>query len=124
MIAVGGMLGAAGRYGLEVAWPPPTDTLAWTTLATNVLGCLLIGVLMVRVAEVGGSHPLLRPFLGVGVLGGFTTFSTYTVHAATLLGDGRPVLAVVSLLATAVAALSAVLVGLRVGRALLGRGAA
>ena len=116
-------MGAAGRHGLEVAWPPPTGGPAWTTLGTNALGCLLIGLLMVRVVEVGGTHPLVRPFLGVGVLGGFTTFSTYAVQSATLLQSGRAPTAVLYLVLTAAAALVAVAAGVALGRAWLRPGA-
>lgn len=85
-VSAGGVLGALARYGLSVAWPHRSDEFAWSTLVTNVSGCLLMGVLMVVVAEVYPHRRLLRPFLGVGVLGGYTTFSTYVVdvgHNAT-----------------------------------------
>src|ERR687886_614869 len=62
----------------------------WAILSTNVSGCLLIGVLMVLVTEVWTTHRLLRPFLGTGVLGGYTTFSTYAVDAQHLIAAGAP----------------------------------
>ncbi len=68
-IALGGVAGASARYAAGRAWPTPEHAFPWTTLGVNALGCLLIGVLMVFVVEVGGAHPLLRPFAGVGVLG-------------------------------------------------------
>jgi CrcB-like protein, Camphor Resistance (CrcB) len=70
VIAVGGMAGAAARHALELLWPTSTGGFPWATFATNVAGCLLIGILMVHVVETGRPHPLVRPFLGVGVLGG------------------------------------------------------
>jgi CrcB protein len=118
-IALGGMLGASARYALELAWPPRSGAFAGATFVTNVSGCLLIGVLMVFVLEVGGAHPLARPFLGVGVLGGFTTFSTYAVQTALLLREDLPVLATVYLLGTLVAAMLAVVAGVTSARALL-----
>ena len=123
-IALGGMLGAAGRYALELAWPHGAGSLPWATLVTNVSGCLLIGVLMVYVIEVSAGalrHPLVRPFLGVGVLGGYTTFSTYTVQSETLVADGRPLLGLAYLFGTLVAALAAVVVGVAIARMFAGR---
>lgn len=72
VIALGGGLGGVARYLCTLAWPG-----AWGIFVVNVLGCALIGVLMVLVAD---AHPLVRPFLGVGVLGGFTTFSAYAIE--------------------------------------------
>jgi CrcB protein len=116
------MAGASGRYALELAWPPGHGTLPWATLVTNVSGCLLIGVLMVCVLDgrpAALRHPLARPFLGVGVLGGYTTFSTYTVQTDALLAGGRPLLALCYLIGTLVAALAAVLVGAAAARTIV-----
>jgi fluoride exporter len=73
-------------------------------------------VLMVYVVEVGEAHPLARPFLGVGVLGGFTTFSTYAVEVTELVADGRAVHALAYVGGTVVVALAATLVGLSLAR--------
>lgn len=118
-IALGGMLGASARHGLELAWPTATGGFPWATFVTNAGGCALIGLLMVWVAEVGAGHPLMRPFLGVGVLGGFTTFSTYAVQVRGLLDADHPSLAVVYLFATVAAALVAVVLGVFLGRGAL-----
>uniref|UniRef100_UPI001BE44A96 fluoride efflux transporter CrcB n=1 Tax=Streptomyces polyasparticus TaxID=2767826 RepID=UPI001BE44A96 len=85
-VALGGGLGATARYAASLAWPTGPDAFPWTTLTVNVIGCALIGVLMVAVTETGrATPPLLRPFLGTGVLGGFTTFSTYVVDIQRLI---------------------------------------
>jgi CrcB protein len=84
-----------------------------------VSGSLLIGVLMVFVVEVGGAHPLLRPFVGVGVLGGFTTFSTYTSETTVLLHGGHPAVALAYLVGTPVATLAGVAAGVLLTRAAL-----
>ena len=111
-IALGGALGAIARYGLSASWPPAPGTFPWSTFAINVTGCLLIGVLMVVLTEVAGHpHRLARPFLGIGVLGGFTTFSTYTAEAQRLIADGHTLSALVYLLGTVAAALVAVQIG-------------
>jgi protein CrcB len=67
------------RYSLAQPLPTRPGQFPWTTFAANLLGCLLIGVLTVLITEVFSARRLVRPFLGVGVLGGFTTFSTYAV---------------------------------------------
>jgi fluoride exporter len=110
-IAVGGIAGAEARYGLGVAVPHDGGQWPWATLVINTSGCLLIGVLMVVLLELTRPHPLARPLLGVGVLGGYTTFSTYSVDSLTLLRDGRPALAVGYFLLTPVLAVLAVAVG-------------
>jgi fluoride exporter len=111
VIALGGGLGALARYGLTQLFPIQPGRFPWATFVTNVLGCLLIGVLMVLVIEVWAAHRLVRPFLGVGVLGGFTTFSTYAVEIRDLLRPGTVGLAFAYLAGTLLAAMFAVLVG-------------
>jgi fluoride exporter len=116
VVSVGGALGALARYGLTVAWPHRPTGFPWATFVTNVSGCLLIGVLMVLITEVWVAHRLLRPFLGVGVLGGYTTFSTYTVDIQQLVAAGAARTALVYLAATLVAALAAVYTGVTATR--------
>jgi len=120
VVAAGGGLGALARYGLAVLLPTPPGGFPLATFATNVLGCLLIGVLMVLVTEVRPAHRLVRPFLGAGVLGGFTTFSTHVVEVDGLLRSGAAGLAFGCLAGTLLAAVLAVLTGVRVARAALG----
>jgi CrcB protein len=111
VIAVGGGLGAIARYGISVLSPTRVGHFPWGTFATNVLGCFLIGVLMVLITEVWAAHHLLRPFLGVGVLGGFTTFSTYTNEVRGLLQPSTIGIALAYLAGTLICALFAVIVG-------------
>jgi CrcB protein len=115
-VSAGGALGALGRHGLAVAWPHRPGTFPWATFTINGTGCLLIGVLMVLVAEVWAAHRLLRPFLGTGVLGGYTTFSTYTVDAQQLMADGAAGTALLYLAGTLAAALAAVYAGITLTR--------
>ena len=107
-VAVGGGVGAAARYAAVVWWPTPAGSFPWTILWVNVLGCAVIGAFMVAVTEARAAHRLLRPFFGTGVLGGFTTFSTYAVDVRGLFEAGRPGSAVLCLAATPVVALTAV----------------
>jgi len=122
-VAVGGGLGALGRHGLSVLLATPPGGFPWATFVINVVGCLLIGVLMVLVTEVHAAHRLVRPFLGVGVLGGFTTFSTYALEIHSLLRPGTAAVAFAYLAATLVAAMLAVLAGTWATRAVTGRSA-
>lgn len=110
-IAVGGIAGAEARYGLGVALPHEPGQWPWATLIINVSGCALIGVLMVVLLELTRPHPLVRPLLGVGVLGGYTTFSTYTLDTLDLLGHGQPAAAAGYVLLTPLLALAAVALG-------------
>ena len=81
VIAVGGALGSLARYEIGRAVTPPHDGFPVATLLINLVGALLLGALVVAVTEVWtGAHPLLRPALGTGLLGGFTTFSTFAVE--------------------------------------------
>ncbi|MFF0551960.1 fluoride efflux transporter FluC [Streptomyces sp. NPDC004311] len=109
-VAAGGALGASARYGVSLLWPAAPGAFPWATLGINASGCALIGVLMVLIGEGGRTspHPLLRPFAGVGVLGGFTTFSTYALDFSRLLDEGEAALALGYGALTVVAALGAV----------------
>ncbi|WP_448626307.1 fluoride efflux transporter FluC [Geodermatophilus sp. URMC 64] len=120
-IAVGGVLGSEGRFALERWVHSPADTWPWATWWINLSGSFLLGVLMVVITERIAAHRLLRPLLGVGVLGGFTTFSTAMVEVHGLGRAGRPGLAVLYLAGTAVAALCAAALGATLTRRLPGR---
>lgn len=120
-ISAGGMLGALARYGVARAWPHAASGFPWSTFTINVSGCLLIGVLMVIVTDVLPHRPLVRPFLGVGVLGGYTTFSTYIVDIHKAASAGAPCVALAYLASTLVAAILAVWAGSAVTSVLVRR---
>jgi CrcB protein len=119
-IAAGGAIGSAARYGLATALPAGPSPFPWATFVTNTAGCFAIGVLMVVVVDVLPGRPLLRPFLGAGVLGGFTTFSTYALDFQRMVDGGARAAATAYLAGTVVAALAAAYAGSRVTRLLLG----
>jgi CrcB protein len=105
-VAVGGALGSAARYGLAQAWPTPPHGFPWSTFLTNVTGCLAIGLLLgVRRTR------SVRAFAATGVLGGFTTFSTFAVEGAGLWRADRPWLAVSYVAGTLAGALGAAWLG-------------
>ncbi|WP_328347540.1 fluoride efflux transporter FluC [Micromonospora sp. NBC_00421] len=119
-IAAGGMLGALARAGVQTALPYAPTGFPWSTFAVNVTGCLLIGALMAVLGRrrVG---PLVRPFVGVGVLGGFTTFSAYVVDVHRALASGAAGTALCYLAATLVGGLLAVVAGDALASRLLDR---
>ncbi|MFD0022916.1 fluoride efflux transporter CrcB [Streptomyces sp. NPDC058382] len=108
VVALGGAVGASARYGASLLWPTATGGFPWTTLVVNVIGCAVIGVFMVVITEVWPAHRLVRPFFGTGVLGGFTTFSTYAVDIERLVDGGRARSGLAYLGLTLLAALAAV----------------
>jgi CrcB protein len=87
VVALGGALGAVLRHGLATAFPHEATGFPWTTFAINVVGCFLLALLPTSAAV--RRHPLLPPLLGTGVLGGFTTLSTYAEEARALAASGR-----------------------------------
>ena len=118
-IAVGGALGALGRHVVAVVWPTAPGVFPWGTFLVNVSGCLLIGVLMAVLGLLSAPHRLVRPFLGVGILGGFTTFSTYALQSHALVMAGHPLVALAYLGGTVLAALLAVVGGVILVRRLV-----
>ncbi|MEU4463994.1 fluoride efflux transporter CrcB [Streptomyces sp. NPDC024017] len=108
VVALGGGAGAAARYAASLWWPAPAGGFPWTTFWVNIAGCAVIGVFMVVITEIRIAHPLVRPFFGTGVLGGFTTFSTYAVDIRNLIDGGHAGTGLAYLAATPLAALTAV----------------
>ncbi|MFB6526315.1 MULTISPECIES: fluoride efflux transporter CrcB [unclassified Streptomyces] len=127
VVAAGGALGASARYGAGLVWPTPEGAFPWTTFTVNVIGCALLGALMVLLTErptewsTAPPHPLLRPFLGTGFCGGFTTFSTYSLETERLLSAGDPTRGLLYLGGTLVSALAAVGAGVAGARAVHAR---
>ena len=110
-IAGGGVIGALARYGIATAWSHDPARFSWSIWTVNVSGCFLIGVLMVLIARRLPRQSLIRPFFGVGILGGYTTFSTSVVDVQQAAAHGAPGTALLYLAATLVGALVAVWTG-------------
>jgi len=113
LVALGGALGTVGRYGAGIATARLFGlAFPWGTLIVNVLGALAIGVLTARV---DAFHPDTRLFIGVGLLGGFTTFSTFSLEAVRLWPH-HPWGAALYVASSLVLGLGACWVGLVLGR--------
>jgi len=115
LVAVLGAAGAVSRYGIGTA--VGTTTFPWPTLAINVAGCLALGVVL----AVGPAKwsPELTTGIGVGFLGGFTTFSTFGVETQSLVRDDRLAAAATYVVLSVVLGVVAAYVGTTVGRALV-----
>ena len=117
-VAAGGAIGAALRYltnvGVMCLIGPG---FPFGTVVVNVFGSFLMGLLVVVLAEKGGNK--FAPFLMTGVLGGFTTFSAYSLDAVTLYNRGEIVLAGAYVLGTVIVGIAALVAGMAFGRMVL-----
>jgi CrcB protein len=113
LVAVGGVLGVLSRYGLS-RLTMGSEALIWTTVGINVVGSFFLGLL---VAESWFGRDV-REGLGVGFLGGFTTFSTFSVQAVLEVEGGRPETALLYVLASVLGGLAAAAAGYALGRTL------
>ena len=116
VIAVGGAVGATARFKLAEAMPTQVGQFPWATFWTNVAGSFLLGFLLVLLLERFPPTRLVRPFLATGILGAFTTMSTYQVETALLVKDGHPATAVVYCLGSVGAGLGVAYLGIIAGR--------
>lgn len=119
-VALGGALGAVMRYAVYLA----ADALLasrfpWATLTVNTLGSLVMGSFAAIVTVRGVVPPELRAFLAVGILGSFTTFSTFSLDVVTLVERGRMTMAVVYVAGSLVLSLSGFLAGASLARRFL-----
>lgn len=113
-VALGGAIGSAARYGLAGAVNYRSHP--WGTVAVNVLGALALGVL-VGIWGFRADNDI-RVGVAVGLLGGFTTFSTFAVDAIHLWEHGRAVEAALSIAVTLIVGIGAAVAGVAIGRSL------
>lgn len=115
-VAAGGAIGSLGRYWLTISlvrYPP--HWLPLGTVTVNVLGSFMIGLVWAYLQQRSESE-LLRLFVAVGMLGGFTTFSTFSLETVYFLSEGEWPRAVVNILMNVVTCLLATTGGLGLGR--------
>jgi CrcB protein len=120
VIGAGGAIGGAARWALNHLWPSVPGGFPWATFVENVTGCLILGALMVYLLDVWRPSRYARPFLGIGVLGGFTTFSAYAADTHALLRQDQGLLALVYLFGTLIVALVASWTGIALARTAAG----
>lgn len=119
LVATGGAIGATMRYLVGGFVSTRTGAgFPWGTLAVNIVGAFLLGLLMALSADRAVVSAGWRVFLGVGVLGGFTTFSTLSYESVRLLEQGATASAAVNMFGSGALGILAALLGMAVGRAL------
>ncbi|PRY53412.1 CrcB protein [Knoellia remsis] len=111
-------MGSLGRYAVGLALPATSGGLPWGTLLVNLTGAAAMGLLVAWLVARPGAHPLVRPVVGVGVLGGWTTFSAFAVEVVTLLETGHGGEAAAYVLASFLGGVLAVTLGSVVGQRL------
>jgi len=116
-VALGGALGASGRYLTGVAAMRLMGPgFPWATLAVNVLGSFVMGVVVVMLGHISANR--FAPLLMTGVLGGFTTFSAFSLDTLTLWERGQQALAVTYVAASVTLSLVAIVAGLWIARSI------
>jgi CrcB protein len=115
-VATGGALGAVSRYWLAGMLNDKADKLPVGTLACNVLGSLVMGVLFVLIMEKARLSPELRPLLMVGFLGAFTTFSSFSLETVALIQEGHIMSALIYILLSVLMCIAALSAGIWITR--------
>ncbi|URK87959.1 fluoride efflux transporter CrcB [Rhizobium sp. RCAM05350] len=120
LVAAGGALGSVLRY-LVGLWTLRSfgPSFPWGTLAVNITGSFLIGVFAEVIACKFGASAEMRMFLITGILGGYTTFSAFSLDAITLLERGEPVTALIYVASSVLLSALAVFAGLALMRAMV-----
>jgi len=119
LAATGGAIGAAGRYGVGVLATRFFGIgFPWGTLIVNVVGSFLMGALIAALVLRSGTSNEMRTFLATGVLGGFTTFSAFSLDAVSLYERGEITLSLTYIVTSVVASILALVAGLALVRSL------
>ena len=117
LIFAGGGLGAVLRYWVQgLVYNRMGSAFPYGTVLVNTVGCFVIGLLMVSLEERFLATPALRLFLTVGILGGFTTFSSFSFETMALFRDGESALALANVGLSVLVCLCATWTGMKLGR--------
>jgi CrcB protein len=117
LIFAGGGLGAVLRYWAQgLVYNRMGSAFPYGTVLVNIVGCFVIGLLMVSMEERFLATPALRLFLTVGILGGFTTFSSFSFETMALFRDGESALALANVGLSVLVCLCATWTGMKLGR--------
>jgi fluoride exporter len=118
-LAFGGSIGAVARYAISLALPTETGRFPWGTFLINITGSFILGFLLIVLIEQFPMGRLARPVIGTGLIGAYTTFSTFMVESVLLVRAGDPAIAAIYLVASLVLGLLAVFVGMLGARVVL-----
>jgi fluoride exporter len=118
-LGCGGVVGALARYSVSLALPGQTGRFPWGTFVINVSGSAVLGFLLILLIEQFPRGRLARPVIGTGVIGAYTTFSTFVVDAVLLARADKILTAVIYVLASVVFGLLAVWLGMVTARVIL-----
>jgi fluoride exporter len=118
VIGAGGFVGGLARYGIGLAWAVPSGTFPWATLAINTSGALVLSLLLVLVLEVLPPTTYLRPAIGTGFCGAYTTFSSVATASDQLAAHGHVNTAAAYAAASLFAGLAATSLGIVIGRSI------
>lgn len=121
MIGIGGSIGALLRYGFIIAYPAPQYAFPLTIFTENMAGSFLLGFLLVITANWWKQKGLRMSFFGTGLLGSFTTFSTFSLNIVNLIDTGNISVAVGYLLLSTLGGLLAAFIGMMLAYKLGGR---
>ncbi len=117
LVALGGAIGAAARHGVNLAGMRLLGIgFPWGTVAVNVVGALVMGIFIEMLARRWGGSAELRLFVATGILGGFTTFSAFSLDAVTLYQRGEVVLAFIYVAGSVILSIAALFLGLWLAR--------
>jgi len=117
LVFLGGGIGATARYGLQGVVHKVTGAgFPYGTIVVNILGSLFIGFLMTSFEERFLVNPSLRTFLTIGILGGFTTFSSFSYETMALLRDGSYGLGLINVASSVAVCLGATWLGVIIGK--------
>jgi fluoride exporter len=111
-LAIGGVLGAVARYAVSLAIPTETGQFPWGTFVINISASFILGFVLILLIEAFPRGRLARPVIGTGIIGGYSTFSTFVLDAVELMRAGHVVIAVIYLLASVFFGLLAVWIGM------------
>jgi len=115
-VFVGGCVGGVARYAVTRAWPTPAHGFPWATFVINASGAFVLAALLVVVNDVLPPTTYVRPLLGTGLCGAWTTFSSIAASTDQLVAHGHSGTGVLYLIGSLAAGLSAAVLGLVAGR--------
>ncbi len=119
LVFVGGGLGAAARYWLSgMVYTRLGNAFPFGTLVVNIVGCFMIGLLMSLLEDRFLVYPSIRIFLTIGILGGFTTFSSFSFETITLLQDGQILYGTTNILISIITCVGGTWIGFSLGKLL------